>query len=138
MKQSLIICTLLSLIIGCSSKTSLDSFRLTDDNSKNAIVNQFAFNGYTNHWQDVYQQQYRYGNLFKVNIPDVEKAILQSKINIAEDLGITGLQMQEGFFNGLATSSYKILNNPSVNELQTTLGTATNILVFADRSSETG
>lgn len=138
MKQSFIYCIILSLIFGCTSKTSLDSFHIKDENSKNAIVNQFAFNGYTNHWQDVYQKQFRYGNLYKINIADVEKNILQSKRNTAEDLGIPGLQMQEGFFNGLATSSYTILDNPSDNDLQAALGSATDVLVFDDRASETG
>ncbi|MDR0749495.1 MAG: hypothetical protein LBF62_07985 [Tannerellaceae bacterium] len=138
MKQSLVLGAMSLLIMGCSSKTSLDSFNSTAENSKNAIANPFAFNGYTNHWQDVYQQQYRYGNLYKINIPDLEKNILQSKRNIAEAMGIAGLQMQEGFFSGLATSSYTILDNPPVDELQVALGSANDILVFADRASETG
>ena len=138
MKQFLLFCTLLSLIVGCSSKTSLNSFQLKDENNQNAVVNQFTFNGYTNHWQDVYLQQARYGNLYKLNIPDLEKDIMQSKVNIAEDMGLTGLQMQEGFFNGLASSSYTILDNPSENDLQAALGSAANVLVFADRSSEMG
>lgn len=138
MKKAFIFCVIFSLIIACSSKTSIDGFRPADERGHSAIINQFSFNGYTNHWQDVYQQQYRYGNLYKINIPDVEKGIMQSKVNVAEDMGLTGLQMQEGFFNGLATSPYVMLDNPSVNELETVLGTATNILVFADLSSATG
>jgi hypothetical protein len=129
---------MLFLIMGCSSKISLDSFHFKDENKTTAIVNQFTFNGYTNHWQNVYQQQYRYGNLYKINMPDLDKSIIQSKRDIAEDLGIIGLQMQEGFFNGLATSSYIMLYNPSVDELQAALGSATEVLVFADRESETG
>lgn len=31
-----------------------------------AISSEFTFNGYTNHWQNVYQQQYRYGNLYRL------------------------------------------------------------------------
>ena len=139
MKHSLILIPILCLIMGCSSNTSLDSFHFKDDNNdKNAVTNNFTFNGYTNYWQNAYRQQYRYGNLYKVNITDLEKDILQSKIDIAEEMGITGLQMQEGFFNGLETSSYTVLDNPSVNELETALGSATNILVFADPISETG
>ena len=137
MKKSLIITTL-CLLMGCSSKTSLDNFQFKNEIEKNAIVNPFAFNGYTTHWQDVYRQQVRYGNLYKINIPDLEKNILQSKINIAEDMGMTGLQMQEGFFNGLTTASCTVLDNPSLDELQTALGSANNMLVFADRTSDTG
>lgn len=138
MKQFLVLCTTLFLIMGCSSKTFLDSFHTTDANDTNAIVNHFTFNGYTNHWQNVYQQQYRYGNLYKINMPDLEKNILQSKRDVAENLGIPGLQMQEGFFNGLATSSYIVLDNPTVDELQEAFGSVNEILVFADRVSETG
>ena len=138
MKQSLIFFITLCLLTGCSSKTSLDRFHFREENEKNAIVNPFTFNGYTEYWQNVYRQQYRYGNLYKANIPDPEKEIMQSKIDIAEDMGITGLHMQEGFFNGLLSSSYFVLAHPSVDELQIALGSETNILVFADRTSETG
>lgn len=138
LKHTVVLCAILFLIMGCSSKTSIDSFQFKDDTGSKSIVNQFAFNGYTNYWQDVYQKQYRYGNLFRINMPDLEKSIIQSKRDVAESLGIPGLQMQEGFFNGLVTSSYKMLDNPSVNELQDALGSANDILVFADRASEIG
>ena len=139
MKQFLISFTTLCFIAGCSSNTSLDGFQITNENTgKNAVVNPFAFNGYTNYWQDTYQQQIRYANLFKINIPDVEKTILQSKLAIAENMGIDGLQMQEGFINGLVNSSCKVLDNPSLDELQKALATATDLLVFSDPTSETG
>ena len=41
-------------------------------------------------------------------------------------------------FNGLATSSYIVLDNPTVDELQEAFGSVNEILVFADRVSETG
>jgi len=129
----------LCIVMGCSSRTSLDSFQLNDENSGgNAVTNTFTFNGYTNYWQNVYSQQYRYGNLFRINRPDLEKTILQSKVDIAESLGVTGLQMQEGFFNGLVDSPYMVLDHPSVDELQNALGTANHILVFTSPESETG
>ena len=139
MKQFLIFSITLCFFMGCSSKTSLDSFHLKDENhGKNAIANQFVFNGYTNYWQNTYSQQYRYGNLFRINLPDLEKTILQSKVDIAENMGITGLQMQEGFFNELAASAYTVLEHPSVEELQNALGAANHVIVFADPASETG
>ena len=139
MKQFSIFSITLCLIMGCSSKSSLDSFHFKDENNdKTAVVNPFTFNGYTTYWQDVYRQQHRYANLYKINIPDVEKSIIQSKLDIAEALGIVGLHMQEGFFNGLLTSAYTVLDNPSVDELQAALGSTANILVFADYTSETG
>ena len=123
---------------GCSQ--NIDNFNVDTSNGIIGNVTQsfFQFNGYTNHWQNVYNQQYRYGNLYRINMPDLERSILQSKINIAEALGIMGLQMQEGFFNGLMTSTYTILNNPSIDELQNSLNSTDNLLVFTDPTSETG
>ncbi len=72
----------------------------------NAVRNEFQFNGFTNYWHDTYTHWYSYGNLFKMAIPDVEKNILQSKVDIAEDMGIPGLLMQEGFFTNLMSGSY--------------------------------
>jgi len=138
MKNYLII-TVLLLIAGCSSDTSIDGFQAKDDNKGElAVVNPFTFNGYTNYWQDTYRKQFRYGNLFKMNIPDVEKTMLQSKYDLATKLGIAGLQMQEGFFHGLASASYTALDNPSVDELQAALASSTRLLVFTDPTSETG
>ena len=138
LKRSIVLCAMSFLMIGCSSNTSISNFKFKNKDSAKPVVNQFTFNGYTNHWQDVYQEQYRYGNLYKINMPDLEKSILQSKRDIAEDLGIPGLQMQEGFFNGLATSSYTILNNPSIDELQAVLDSVNEVLVFAAHASEIG
>ena len=138
MKRIILYSLTLGLLMGCSGST-LDSFRYkTENKDKNAVVNPFSFNGYTNYWQDSYSRQYRYGNLYRINIPDIEKTILQSKLAIAEQMGLDGLQMQEGFFNGLTASPCTVLDNPSVDELQTALGKASDILVFADKTSETG
>lgn len=57
------------------------------------------FNGYTNYWHDTYLNEYRYANLFKMATADVEKTILQSKIDVAEQLGFPGLLMEEGFIS---------------------------------------
>ena len=63
----------------------------------NPIIHENRFNGYTNHWHDDYSKEYRYGNLFKLAAPDIEKTILQSKIDVAEELGFPGFIMEEGF-----------------------------------------
>ena len=52
----------------------------------NVIRSEFQFNGYTNYWHDTYHEWQRYGNLFKMALPQVEETILQSKVDIAEDL----------------------------------------------------
>ena len=118
---------------------SLDDLKYTDSFqfNKNSVQNKFQFNGYTDHWHDIYREWIRYGNLFKIAIPDVECTIAQSKVDIAEDLGIPGLSMQEGFLNGLLTESYVYLDQPSVQQLEESLKN-NNVLIITDPDSETG
>ena len=138
MKRHFFYSILLLLMIGCASSASIDSFQQADEASKAAIMNPFTFQGYTNHWQDVYRQQYRYGNLYRINLPDLAKTILQTKADIAEALGIAGLQLQEGFFDGLVSAPYTVIENPSVEALEAAIKSANNLLVFADHASEAG
>ena len=95
------------------------------------------FNGYTNHWQDTYGSWYRYGNLYKMALSNVEKTIMQSKVDIAEDLGIPGLLMQEGFMTGLLADKFVSLNQPTTGDLETKIGQG-NVLVFVDPDSGPG
>jgi hypothetical protein len=95
----------------------------------NAIVNNTQFNGYTNHWQDKYKQWIRYGNLYKISMPNLAPSIAQSKIDIAEDMKLPGLQLQEGFVSGLLSAPYNVLQNPSAEELEKASG---NTLVVID------
>ncbi len=101
------------------------------------IKTEFQFNGYTNYWHDTYTNQYRYGNLFKMAVSDVEKTIQQSKVDIAEDLGIPGFIMQDGFMTGLLSEKYALLKQPSTNELERKLKKG-NVLVFVDPGSDVG
>jgi hypothetical protein len=86
---------------------------------KNIIPSSTSFNGYTNYWHDEYKNVYRYGNLFKMAHPDVEKTISQSKLNVAEDLQLNGLDMQEGFISHLLQKKYDVAWYPSAAEIQT-------------------
>lgn len=104
---------------------------------KSDVVNSFSFNGYTNHWNNYYTEWHRYGNLFKNAVPDIPSTILLSKIEIAEDLGIPGLLLQEGFYSLLSANSYLISENPSPEELEK-LAEKGNVLVYTDPSAETG
>lgn len=97
----------------------------------------YQFNGYTNHWHDIYSNWYMYGNLFKMAVPDVEKSILQAKIEIAEDMGVPGLIMQEGFMEGLLSGPFKVLDQPAINEIESDPGSG-NLLIFVDPLTETG
>jgi len=105
--------------------------------SENVVTNENDFHGYTQYWHDTYTNWYNYGSLFKLAAPDVKKTILQSKVDIAEDLGIPGLLMQEGFLSGLMHDAFSMLNNPPAAELQDKL-TKTNVLVLVDPSSGLG
>jgi len=103
----------------------------------NAVRNDFQFNGFTNYWHDTYTHWYSYGNLFKMAIPDAEKNILQSKVDIAEDMGMPGLLMQEGFITNLISSSYKVLQEPDRTTLEQSLSSG-NVLVYIDPQSPLG
>lgn len=121
--------------IFCSTATAqqLDGYRYDPSfrPAQHTIVNKVQFNGYTNHWHDDYKKWMRYGNLFKMSVPDVSSTIIQNKIDIAEELHVPGLWMQEGFMNGLLTSGFTTLENPS--EAQTNQAIAQgNLLIFID------
>lgn len=105
--------------------------------SSNAVKTEFQFNGYTNYWHDTYTNWYRYGNLFKIAVADVEKTFQQSKVDIAEDLGVTGLTMQEGFMTGLLAEKYTTLNQPTTEQTESKIKNG-NVLVFIDSESDTG
>jgi len=75
--------------------------------------------------------------LFKMAIPDVEKTILQTKINIAEDLGMPGLLVQEGFISKLLATEYKKVQNPTLNQLENIIKTE-NALITTNPASEVG
>ncbi len=130
---------LLTLFSSWASAQKLDDFeyRSTDKSVQNPVVNQVQFNGYTNYWHDTYSKWYRYGNLYKTAVSDVEKTILQSKIDIAEDMGIPGLIMQEGFFQKLTSDSYQLMDLPKRSELEDGLEKG-NVLVFVNPQTPLG
>ncbi len=103
----------------------------------NTIQNAFQFNGYTNYWHDTYSTWYRYGNLYKIAAPDIAKSILQSKVDIAEDMGIPGLVLQEGFINNILANTLTVLDQPSLSSMEDAL-TNGDVLVLVDPSSEVG
>ncbi|KPL13322.1 MAG: hypothetical protein AMS26_14945 [Bacteroides sp. SM23_62] len=112
-----------------------DNGRLTP--ADHAVRSEVQFNGYTNYWHDTYHEVFRYGNLFKMARSHVEKTILQSKLDIAEDMGIPGLIMQEGFMNALLSGTCDILDQPSTDKLEGALSGG-DVLVFLDPGSEAG
>ena len=82
------------------------------------VNSDFQFNGYTDYWHDIYRTWSRYGNLFKMASSDVEYTIAQSKVDIADDLKIPGLCVQEGFINGLLSEQYVVLDQPALARIE--------------------
>lgn len=98
---------------------NLDGFRYngTFDPGQNKTEDSFQFNGYTNYWHDTRDKWIRYGNLFKIAIPDVDYTIAQSRADIADDMQIPGLWLEEGFITNLLKEPYIELDQPSAQKL---------------------
>ena len=101
--------SLLSLSGSRASGQKLDDFKYqgTTDSVHYMVNDGIQFNGYTNYWHNTYHKWIRTGNLFKMAVDNVEHVILQSKVDIAEEMGLPGLIMQEGFLNGLTSDPYQ-------------------------------
>ena len=70
-------------------------------------------------------------------MPDVTSNILQSKIDVADDLGLPGLLMQEGFIFNLFASQYEVVKNPTASELDNAIKKG-DVLVVTNPSTEVG
>ncbi len=103
----------------------------------NLVNSGFQFNGYTDYWHDTYRTWARYGNLFKMAAADVEYTIAQGKVDVAGDMKMPGLRIQEGFINGLLSEQTVVLDQPSLQKLSESLG-KTSVLVLTDPTTETG
>ena len=117
----------------------LDYFKYTGPVAvgANPIVTTGQFNGYTNYWHSIYWEWFQYGNLFQMSHPDVAKSIAQNKVDTAEELGISGLDLQEGFIDRLLASPFEELDDPSLDVLEKKVADK-NILVFVNPSTELG
>lgn len=136
MKASMAAAGMLSAGILLAQDNFLDGFRSVADGCPGPVADEFMFNGYTNHWQNVYRQQYRYGNLYRINIPDLDKMIAQSRRDLADRLGISGLRMQEGFFAELAASpDFIVLDNPDEAGIHEAFFSCEDVMVFLDGGS---
>jgi hypothetical protein len=118
---------------------TFDTFKYTDSFTpdRNAIKNSFQFNGYTNYWHDIRHNWTRYGNLFKIAADDVNYTIAQSKRDIADDMNIPGLSIQEGFLNNLFSADYQILDQPSILKMEEQAGKHS-VLVLTDPGTDAG
>ena len=130
---------LLLLFDSTAYSQNLDGYKYSGsfNPSENAVTTHFQFNGYTNYWHDIYRDWISYGNLFKMAIPNVEYTIAQSKLDIADDMQIPGLSLQEGFLNELFAVQYSVLDAPSIQKLNESV-VSSNVLAIVDPESETG
>jgi len=128
-----------TLVTVSVNSQDLDDFRYNGAFSpeKNIISNSFRFNGYTNYWHDFQNNWIRYGNLFKIAVPDADYTIAQSKVDIADDMKISGLSVQEGFINDLLKGQYLVLDQPSLQKL-TEAAAGSNVLALVDPETEAG
>ncbi len=123
------------LLAGCTSD-GLSGFKAPQDRTPDSPVeNTFTFSGYTNHWQHVYENRYKYGNLYRINVPDVGKTIAQSRKDLAADLGLPGLRMTEGFFSSVAAAGPAVLENPSESDITGAFKSASAVLAYVEKGS---
>jgi hypothetical protein len=129
----------LLVLFGQARAQGLDEYRFRGnvDTDQHSIANDFRFNGYTNYWHDLYRNWIRHGNLFKLTVPDVPLTIAQGKVDIASDIGISGLELQEGFVQGLLSAPYALLDQPSLSQIAGSSSSG-NILVLVSPDSDAG
>ncbi len=118
---------------------SLDEWKYKSrlDPEKNSIITKDQFNGYLNYWTNDYWKWGQYGNLFQISMPNLENYIVQNKLDMAEEMGIPGFWMEEGFLYGLLTKEWTELEDPSREELLDSAGRGS-LLIYIDSGSSLG
>lgn len=138
MKRILALAFLMIIAAGCGDGCYIGSFNTAADSDRQPAQSGIEWSGYTNWWNSIYLQQYRSGSLSKVCVPDAAKILEQLRRNLAEELGIPGLQMQAGFLEGLFCGDYAILMNPSQSGLRDAFKDNDRVLALVVRDSELG
>jgi hypothetical protein len=105
--------------------------------AKFTITTPGEFSGYTNYWHSVYWEWRQYGNLFQLSLPDVSRTIAQNKVDTAEELGIPGLEIEEGFLAALLAGPVEELDRPAPEEAEKKLGES-DLLVYVEPATELG
>jgi len=102
---------------------SLDHFRYAGASGVplQPVTTSGSFSGYTNYWHSLSWTWSQYGNLYLISQPDVPRSILQSKLDIAEELGISGLWMGEGFLDAFLKGPVRELGDPGPAALEQAL-----------------
>jgi hypothetical protein len=141
LKNHILTALLCFSLTGAGLSQGLDGYKYNGafNPAENAVTTNFQFNGYTNYWHDIYRDWISYGNLFKMAVPKLDYTIAQSKLDVAEDMHIPGLSVQEGFMNELLSlkAARLDMNDPALQDL-TKAAASSDILVLADPDSESG
>ncbi|MGQ9671834.1 MAG: hypothetical protein ACUVV5_01735 [Candidatus Aminicenantales bacterium] len=130
------------ILSACERKAGserLEKFRPAKEDSLEVqtIETPGQFSGYTNYWHSIFWVWHSYGNLYQISHADVARSILQNKVDIAEELGVPGLALQEGFLSLLIGSSFVELEDPSEDVLSRALA-ASDVMISVDSLSELG
>lgn len=126
-------------LLGSGAGQDLDEFTRQAVSSPvpSPVVHPGRFSGYTNHWQTTAWSWHQHGNLFLIGQPDVAAAIAQNKADIAEELGLPGLVMDEGFLAAYLEHGATAIWEPEEEDLRRALRGG-HILVFDRPSSPLG
>jgi len=138
-KPILIVVVLIIAVFNLAAGEDLDKFAFTAPFSPtlSPVVSSGQFNGYTNYWQSVYWKWLQYGNLYLASQPDIERSIAQNKVDIAEELGIPGLSLAEGFLEAWLKGSMSELEDPEPEALEKALDRG-DVLVWSKAASPLG
>ncbi|MGZ5479907.1 MAG: hypothetical protein ACXWGZ_09955, partial [Candidatus Aminicenantales bacterium] len=101
------------------------------------VVWKGRFSGYTNYWQTMAWSWHQHGNLFLIGQPDVGMAIDQNKADIAEEMGVPGLVLDEGFLDAWLRSDPAEFEDPTPETLDQALGRS-DVLAWVKPSSPLG
>ena len=127
----------LTVAAGCGD-SYVKSFKTTGQTTLDPAETPIDWSGYTNWWNSMYARQVRSGNLSKVNMLDATKMLEQRRRDMAEELGLPTLQMQEGFMDGLLREPFTVAENPDARALKAAFRQSGSVLAFIDKDSELG
>jgi hypothetical protein len=99
---------------------SLDRFKFAGPSSA-PIKTSGEFSGYTNYWHSISWNWSQYGNLYLISQPDVAKSIAQNKADTAEELGVPGLWLSEGFLDAYLKGVVREFEDPDPATLERAL-----------------
>jgi hypothetical protein len=138
-KLILIIIVLIIVVFNLAAGEDLNKFALSAASSPTAppVIMNGQFNGYTNYWHSVYWKWLQYGNLYVASQIDLEKSIAQNKVDIAEELGIPGLSLAEGFLDAWLKGRAAELEDPDAAALEKALDRG-DVFVWAKPASPLG